>query len=114
MSSYLDMYPEVVGSLSLRVLSADPGAAIPLLCTSHPAVLLPYAKEQKHLSQDHWHLVLTCLHEHLTGSSDDLNDLMHEAWYSAMQEVLDHLAQTLNLDAFLQVCLLYTSDAADE
>ena len=102
-SGYLDMYPDVVGVLSLRVLTLDPAAAIPLLCASHPGVLLLYAKEQKNLTQDHWHLVLTCLHEHLTGSSDDLNDLMHEAWYSAMQEVLDHLAQTLNLDAFLQV-----------
>jgi hypothetical protein len=31
------------------------------------------------------------------------DDPLHEFWYSALQEILEHLSQTLTLDAFMEV-----------
>eukprot|EP00095_Tigriopus_kingsejongensis_P008125 maker-scaffold256_size235750-snap-gene-0.9 protein:Tk08125 transcript:maker-scaffold256_size235750-snap-gene-0.9-mRNA-1 annotation:"hermansky-pudlak syndrome 3 protein" len=96
---FLEMYPMVVGGNSLRILCSESGGAMGILCRDHPAILLPYAKETS-LSLDDWQVVLACLQDQLNSDHDHPS---HEAWYSAMQEVLDHLAHSLSLDDFLQI-----------
>jgi hypothetical protein len=61
--AFLEMYPDVVGSLSLRVLSCGAAEAIPLLCKHRPEVLLAYAKQQRkgNVTNAEWRLLLTCL-----------------------------------------------------
>ena len=92
--AFLDMYPDVAGALSLRVLSSGPAAdAIIPLCQSHPEAVLAFAKQRRQsaaapMGVSEWQLVLSCLQEHLTASEEaSLSHPMHEAWYSAMQEV---------------------------
>lgn len=97
--SFLEMYPKVVGANALRILSSDSTTAITILAKDHPGILLPYSKEVT-LTLEDWQLVLQCLQDQLNS---DVDHPVHEAWYSAMQEVLDHLAQTLTLDDFLQI-----------
>ena len=102
------MYPNVVGSLSLKVICSEPLKVISLICQEHPAVLLPYVRELQEKdksdseSKQYWREALNSLYE-LLNDNDDEESSMHEAWYSAQQEVLDHLAQTLELDEFLQI-----------
>ncbi|TRY75729.1 hypothetical protein TCAL_09858 [Tigriopus californicus] len=97
--SFLEMYPKIVGANALRILSSDSSTAIPILAKDHPGIVLPYSKEVT-LSLEDWQLVLQCLQDQLNS---DVDHPMHEGWYSAMQEVLDHLAQTLTLDDFLHI-----------
>ena len=91
--AFLDLYPDVVGSVSLRVLSSSPADALPPLCLSHPEAVLAYAKQQgqpasSSMGVAEWQLLLSCLQNHLTASEEaSLSHPMHEAWYSAMQEV---------------------------
>ena len=100
--AFLGMYPDVVGSVSLRVLSCGPADALPPLCLSHPEAVLAYAKQQgqpptssSSMGVTEWQLLLSCLQEHLTASEEaSLSHPMHEAWYSAMQEVA-HSAHSL-------------------
>ena len=91
--AFLDMYPDVVGSVSLRALSCSPADALPPLCSGHPEAVLAYARQQQRgrpwpMGVSEWQLLLSCLQEHLTASEEaSLSHPMHEAWYSAMQEV---------------------------
>merc|ERR1712062_293051 len=48
-----------------------------------------------------WRLTLKCLQDEL--SSKPATAPEHEAWYSAMQEILDHLAKNLVLESFLDI-----------
>ena len=48
-----------------------------------------------------WTVLLKCLQDRLTNENE--KEELHEAWYASMQEVLEHLSQTLTLDAFLEV-----------
>ncbi len=94
----------VVGELSLRLLCCrSHSEVVSLLCSSpHPAVLLGFAKEiPEPFSEDHWRLAVHSLQDRLAGSDDD--HPLHETWYSAQQELLDHLAQELSLVEFLRV-----------
>ena len=50
---------------------------------------------------DTWRLTLKCLQDEL--SSKPATAPEHEAWYSAMQEILDHLAKNLVLESFLDI-----------
>jgi len=43
------------------------------------------------------------LNIHLQVNDRPSDHPLHEVWYTAMQEVLGHLAQTLLLDGFLEV-----------
>ena len=100
--SFLDVKPNSIGSLSLRVLcndmEKDQASNVQLLADNHPEILLPYAKETQ-FELFTWKLLLKGLQDRLSSEEQ----LKHEAWYAAMQEVLDHLAQTLALDAFLEI-----------
>ena len=49
----------------------------------------------------------------VTIPGDEQEQLKHEAWYAAMQEVLDHLAQVLTLEAFLSVLPTGSKDTED-
>ena len=56
---------------------------------------MAYAKQQGQLASSstmgmtEWQLLLSCLQEHLSASEEaSLSHPMHEAWYSAMQEVV--------------------------
>lgn len=96
---YLDIKPDTIGYLSLRILCLDdPKSSVPLLVNEHPEVLLPFAKEHS-VDLDTWKLILKCLQEQ-SGSKKAQDS---EEWYNAMQEILDHLAKTLLLDTFLDV-----------
>ena len=89
--AFLDMYPDVVGSVSLRALSSGPADALPPLCLGHPEAVLAYARQQPASSMGvtEWQLLLSCLQEQLTASEEaSQSHPMHEAWYSAMQEVV--------------------------
>ncbi len=102
----------VVGELSLRLLCCKSSLdAVPLLCASpHPSVLLTYAKESTKdpFRQEHWRLALHTLQERLLD--DSAGD--HEAWYSAQQELLEHLAHKMTLAEFVRT--LPASSGADE
>ncbi len=97
---YLDIKPDTIGYLSLRILCLDDAkSSVPLLVDHHPEVLLPFAKEHN-VDLGTWKLMLKCLQDEL-GSKK--SEQLHEEWYNAMQEILDHLAKTLLLDTFLEV-----------
>ena len=49
---------------------------------------------------DTWRLTLKCLQDQLNSKIETPE---HEAWYGAMQEILDHLAKTLVLESFLEI-----------
>lgn len=96
---YLDIKPDTIGYLSLRILCLDDTkSSVPLLVDQHPDVLLPFAKENS-ADLDTWKLILKCLQEESNSKKAE----QHEEWYNAMQEILDHLAKTLLLDTFLEV-----------
>ncbi len=102
----------VVGETSLRLLCCrSPSESVRLLCSSpHPSVLLPYARESPQpFEEGHWKLTLHTLQDHLASSHEE--HPLHEAWYSAQQEVLDHLAHHLTLAEFIRVL---PASAADE
>ncbi len=97
---YLDSNANLMGQDSLRILSCDCAEdSLALLCLKHPNVLLLYARESN-LTNEQWSQVLAALQQSLDG---DPMHPMHEAWYSAMQELLDHLAQVMTLTDFLSV-----------
>ena len=97
---FLDIKPDTIGYLSLRILCLDdPKSSVPLLVDQHPEVLLPFAKENK-ADLDTWKLILKCLQDEISSKPQHPG---HEAWYSSMQEILNHLAKTLVLDTFLDV-----------
>jgi hypothetical protein len=97
---YLDLKPDNIGALSLKILCLDDAkSSVPILVDHHPDVLLPFAKENS-VDLDSWKLMLNCLQDQLSSKPQDPD---HEAWYSAMQEILDHLAQTLVLESFLDI-----------
>ena len=66
----------------------------------NPDVLIVYAKERD-FGMKGWSILLKVLQDRL--NNDDENEELHESWYASMQEILDHLAQTLTLEAFLEV-----------
>lgn len=101
--NYLSMKDETIGSLSLRlicVLDDDINSSISLLVENKPDVILAFGKEHK-LDLEGWKAVLRCLQDQVNDRPND--HPLHEVWYTAMQEVLEHLAQTLLLEAFLEV-----------
>ena len=86
---FLDIKPDTIGYLSLRILCLDdPKSSVPLLVDQHPEVLLPFAKENK-ADLDTWKLILKCLQDEISSKPQHPG---HEAWYSSMQEILNHLA----------------------
>lgn len=94
---YLDIKPDTIGYLSLRILCLDdPKSSVPLLVDHNPEMLLSFAKEHN-IGLDTWRLMLKCLQEKLSSKSEQ------EESYSAMQEILDHLAKTLVLDTFMEI-----------
>ena len=100
--SFLDVKPDTIGALSLRVLCNEMENCqeenIELMADNFPETLLPYAKEAR-FGLTHWRALLKALQDRLSNEEH----LKHEAWYATMHEVLDHLAQVLTLDAFLSV-----------
>ena len=57
---------------------------------------MSFAKEHN-IDLDTWRLMLKCLQDKLSSKSE------HEESYTAMQEILDHLAKTLMLDTFMDI-----------
>eukprot|EP00096_Caligus_rogercresseyi_P011242 TRINITY_DN4363_c0_g1_i1.p1 TRINITY_DN4363_c0_g1~~TRINITY_DN4363_c0_g1_i1.p1 ORF type:complete len:507 (-),score=117.40 TRINITY_DN4363_c0_g1_i1:444-1781(-) len=98
---YLSKYPETVGALSLEVLCSDNQRAVSILAGSHPEVLLSFCKERVRESEEDWGFILETLQGHLSAAEP--NHLHHEGWYSSLQEILHHLAQTLPLETFMRV-----------
>ena len=98
---YFDLKPDTIGGLSLKVLCLveDPKAVVDLLVENNPDVLLPFGKEHK-VDMETWKIMLRSLQDHMNKDKDDKKN---EAWYTAMQEILDYLAQALVLDAFLEI-----------
>jgi hypothetical protein len=98
---FLDIKPDTIGYLSLRILCLDDAkSSVPLLVDQHPEVLLPFGKEQN-VNIDTWKLILKCLQDQINSRPHQHPD--HESWYSSMQDILNHLAKTLVLDAFLEI-----------
>ncbi len=96
----------MVGELSLRLLCCrSPHEASALLLQSqHPGVLLAYSKESPEpFVEEHWRRALADLQESLAGSCHEDDHPMHEAWYSAQQEILEHLSHQLTLAEFTSV-----------
>ena len=48
-----------------------------------------------------WTILLKVLQDRL--NNDHEKEELHESWYASMQEILDHLAQMMTLEAFLEV-----------
>ena len=105
-TSYLDVKKETIGNVSLRLLCCESQKdekeknAVNLLVDNNPDVLIVYAKERD-FGMKGWSILLKVLQDRL--NNDDENEELHESWYASMQEILDHLAQTLTLEAFLEV-----------
>ena len=104
-TSYLDIKQETIGSVSLRLLCCESQdekekIVVNILADNNPDVLLAYGKESD-FGMKGWSVLLKVLQDKL--SNDDEKEELHESWYAAMQEILDHLAQTMNLEAFLEV-----------
>ena len=78
----------------------DAKSSVPLLVDQHPEVLLPFGKEQN-VDLDTWKLILKCLQDQINSKPQQHPD--HESWYSSMQDILNYLAKTLVLDAFLEI-----------
>lgn len=95
---FLDLKPDTIGALSLKILCLedDNKAVIPLLVQGHPEVILPFAKEMGS-DLDTWKLIL----KGLEVDNKELDE--EEAKHDAMQEILNHLAQHLILESFLEI-----------
>ena len=68
---------------------------------SNLAIFFSLPKTVLIIFSDTWRLTLKCLQDEL--SSKPATAPEHEAWYSAMQEILDHLAKNLVLESFLDI-----------
>ena len=104
-TNYLNIKQDTIGALSLRLLCCEfedkrERNAVQLLSDHNPDVLLVYAKESN-FGMKGWAVLLKGLQDRLTN--DDEKEELHETWYASMQEILDHLAQTMTLEAFLEV-----------
>ena len=105
-TNYLNVKQETIGSVSLRLLCCESQGdekekkAVNILVDNNPDVLIVYSKERD-FGMKGWSILLKVLQDRL--NNDDENEELHESWYASMQEILDHLAQTLTLEAFLEV-----------
>ena len=102
-TSFLNIKQDTIGGLSLRLLCCEfeeESEAVHLLADNNPDVLLVYAKENN-FGMKGWTVLLKCLQDRLTNEDEQVE--LHEAWYASMQEILDHLAQTMPLESFLEV-----------
>lgn len=105
-TNYLNVKQETIGNVSLRLLCCESQEdekeknAVNILVDNNPDVLIIYAKERD-FGMKGWSILLKVLQDRL--NNDEENEELHESWYASMQEILDHLAQTLTLEAFLEV-----------